>query len=79
MLTIKFVDTRLIFSLGNGLAPTQAIGLPILPNTPAIMQFSHSNVGLSKKAIIALVIKEMPAEIDFTEREINQLYKLVIE
>lgn len=79
MLTIKFVDTRLIFSLGNGLAPTQAIGLPILPNTPAIMQFSHSNVGLSKKAIIALVIKEMPAEIDFTESEINQLYKLVIE
>ena len=67
-----FVYGQLILSLGNGLAPTQAIGLPILPNTPAIMKFSHSNVGLSKKAIIAQVITEMPAEIDFTEREIDQ-------
>ena len=74
-----FVYGQLILSLGNGLAPTQAIGLPILPKTPAIMKFSHSNVGLSKKAIIAQVIKEMPAEIDFTEREIDQLYNLGIE
>jgi hypothetical protein len=43
------------------------------------MKVSHSNVGLSKKAIIAQVIKEMPAEIDFTEREIDQLYNLGIE
>lgn len=74
-----FVYVQLILSLGNALAPTQAIGLPILTNTPAIMKFSHSSVGLSKKAIIAQVIKEMPAEIDFTEREIDQLYNLVIE
>ena len=32
-----------------------------------------------KKAIITQVIKEMPAEIDFTEREIDQLYNLSIE
>lgn len=70
-----FVYVQLILPLGNGLAPTQAIGLPILPNTPAIMKFSHSNVGLSN----AQVIKEMPAEIDFTEREIDQLYNLGIE
>ena len=57
-----FVYVQLILSLGNGLAPTQAIGLPIFPNTPA-----------------AQVIKEMPAEIDFTEREIDQLYNLGIE
>ena len=74
-----FVYGQLILCLGNGLAPTQAIGLPILPNTPAIIKVSHSNVGLSKKAIIAQVIKEMPAEIDFTEREIDQLYNLGIE
>ena len=75
-----FVYVQLILSLGNGLAPTQAIGLPILTNTPAIMKFSHSSVGLSnKKAIIAQVIKEMPAEIDFTEREIDQLFNLGIE
>ena len=43
------------------------------------MKVSHSNVGLSKKMIIAQVIKEMPAEIDFTEREIDQLYNLGIE
>ena len=66
-----FVYGQLILCLGNGLAPTQAIGLPILPNTPAIIKVSHSNVGLSKKAIIAQVIKEMPAEIDFTEKEID--------
>ena len=70
---------QLILSLGNALAPTQAIDLPILTNTPAIMEFSHSSVGLSKKAIIAQVIKEMPAKIDFTAREIDQLYKLRIE
>ena len=74
-----FVYVQLILSLGNGLAPTQAIGLPILTNTPVIMKFSHPSVGLSKKAIIAQVIKEMPAEIDFTEREIDQLYNLGIE
>ncbi len=74
-----FVYVQLIISLGNGLAPTQAIGLPILPNTAAIMKVSDSNVGLPKKAIIAQVIKEMPAEIDFTEREIDQLYNLGIE
>ena len=43
------------------------------------MKFSHSSVGLSKKAIIAQIIKEMPVEIDFTEREIDQLYNLRIE
>ena len=43
------------------------------------MRSIHSNVGLSKKAIITQVIKEMPAEIDFTEREIDQLYNLSIE
>ena len=53
--------------------------LPILPNTPAIMKASHSNVRLSKKSIITQVIKEMSAEIDFTEKEIDQLYKLSIE
>ena len=39
----------------------------------------HLNVGLSKKAIITQVIKQMPTEIDFTEREIDQLYNLSME
>ena len=74
-----FVYGQLILSLGNGLAPTQAIGLPILPSTSPIMRSIHSNAGLSKKAIIAQVIQDMPAEIYFTEREIDQLYHLSIE
>ena len=69
----------LILRLTNGVVPSQAIGLPISPQTPSIMRSIHSNVGLSKKAIIAQVIKEMPAEIDFTEKEIDQLYNLSIE
>ena len=47
-----FVYGQVIFSLGNGLAPIQAIGLPILPTTPSIMRSSHSNVNLSKQVII---------------------------
>ena len=68
-----------ILRLTNGVVPSQTISLPISPQTPAIMRSSHSNVGFSKKAIIAQVIKEMPAEIDFTEKEIDQLYNLSIE
>ena len=74
-----FVYGQLIFSLGNGMAPTQAIGLPILPTTPPIMRSIHSNTGLSKQAIIVQVIQQMPAEIDFTESEMNELYQLSVE
>ena len=41
-----------VLSFTNGVVPSQAIGLAIPPQTPAIMRSSHSNVGLSKKAII---------------------------
>ena len=68
-----------ILRLTNSVVPSQAIGLPISPQTPSIMRSIHSNVGFSKKAIIAQVTKEMPAEIDFTEKEIDQLYNLSIE
>ena len=44
----KFVYGQLIFSLGTGLAPTQAIGSPILPTTPSVMRSIHSNAYLSK-------------------------------
>ena len=63
----------------NGVVPSKGIGLVPPTPTPAIMRSIHLNVGLSKKAIITQVIKEMPAEIDFTEREIDQLYNLSIE
>jgi hypothetical protein len=74
-----FVYGQLIFSLGNGLAPTQAIGLPILPTTPSIMRSIHSNANLSKQVIINQVIQQMPAEIYFTERKMDELYHLSIE
>jgi hypothetical protein len=74
-----FVYGQLIFSLGNGLAPTQAIGLPILPTTPSIMRSIHSNANLSKQVIIDQVIQQMPAEIYFTESEMDELYHLSVE
>ena len=43
------------------------------------MRSIHSNVDLSKQAIIAQVIQQMPAEIDFTQEEMNELYHLSIE
>ena len=43
------------------------------------MRSIDSNAGFSKEGIISQVIKEMPAEIDFTEKEIDQLYNLSIE
>lgn len=71
-----FVYGNLILSLGNGLAPTQAIGLPILPNTPAIMRSIHSNP--EKEVIIAQIVQQMP-EMDFTEKEMDELYHLSVE
>lgn len=43
------------------------------------MRSSDSNAVLSKKLIITAVMKEMSAEIDFTEREMDQLYHLSVE
>src|SRR5210317_193269 len=59
-----------IFRLTNGVVPSQAIGLSNSPHTPLIMRSIHSNVGFSKKAIIAQVIKEMPAEIDLPKKKL---------
>lgn len=73
-----FVYGQLIFSLGNGLAPIQAIGLPILTTTPSIMRSLHLNADLSKQVIIAQVIQEMPAELVFTESEMDELYHLSV-
>jgi len=44
-----------------------------------IMRSIPSNVGLSKKAIIYQVIKDIYAEADFIEREMDQLYKFSIK
>ena len=43
------------------------------------MRSIHSNTDLSKQAIIAQVIQQMPAEIDFTQKEMNELYYLSVE
>ena len=46
-----------VLRLSNGIVPSQAIGLAIPPQTPAIMRSIHSNADLSKQAIIAQVIQ----------------------
>jgi hypothetical protein len=66
-------------SVANGVIPSQAIGLTIPTQTPAILRSIHSNADLSKQVIIAQVIQEMPAEIDFTQKEMNELYHLSVE
>ena len=69
-----------VLRLTNGIVPSQAIGLAIPPQTPAIMNYEiYSNADLSKQAIIAQVIQQMPAEIDFTQKEMNELYHLSVE
>ena len=70
---------KVSLSVANGVIPSQAIGLPIPPQTPAIMRSIHLNADLSKQAIIAQVIQQMPAEIDFTQKEMNELYYLSVE
>jgi hypothetical protein len=75
--SILYLEVSL--SGANGVIPSQAIGLPIPPQTPAIMRSIHSNADLSKQAIIAQVIQQMPAEIDFTQKEMNKLYYLSVE
>lgn len=40
------------------------------------MRSIHSNAGLSKKAIIAQVLQDIPAKIVFTKREMYQFYDL---
>lgn len=69
----------MILYLANGLAPTQAIGVAIPIQNPTIIRSIHSKAGLSKNKIINQIIKTMPAEIDFTEKEIDHLYYLSIE
>lgn len=71
-----FLYGELILALGNGLVPIQAIGLQILPTIQSIMRSIHSNAGLSKKAIIAQVLQNMPTKIVFTKREMYQFYDL---
>ena len=43
------------------------------------MRSIHSNADLSKQAIIAQIIQQMPAEIAFTQKEMNELYYLSVE
>ena len=66
----------LILRLTNGVVPSQAIGLPILPTTPPIMRSIHSDT--PKKVIIARVINNSPEKIAFTEKQMDQLYDLAV-
>ena len=73
------VSGDFILRLTNGIVPDKAIGLVIPTQTPAIMRSIHSNANLSKQAIIVQFIQQMPAENDFTQEEMNQLYHLSVE
>ena len=64
----------LILRLSDGI-----IGLPTSPQISVIALSMNSNAGLSKEYRIDRVMKRMTAEMDFTEKEIDQLYNLAIE
>ena len=59
------------------LVPSQAIGLVMPPQTPVTRRIIDSNA--EKQTIIAQVIQQMPAEINFNQKEINELYQLSVE
>ena len=67
----------LILRLTNGVVPSQAIGLPILPTTPPIMRSIHSDT--PKKVIIAGVINNSPEKTVFNEKQMDQLYDLAVK
>ena len=64
----------MILRLSDGI-----IGLPTSPQISVIALSMNSNAGLSKEYRIDRVMKRMTAEMDFTEKEIDQLYNLAIE
>ena len=68
-----------ILRLTNGVILSQVIGLAIPPQTSAIMRSIHSNTDLSKQAIIAQVIQQMPTELDFTQKGMNEFWHLSVE
>lgn len=66
-----------LFRISSGIFPCQAIGLATPPQAAPIMRSTDS--GLSKEAIINQVIKEISTQVNFTEKEINQLFNFSIE
>lgn len=66
-----FVSVKLVFYLGNELAPTQEIGLPIPSTTFSII--------ILKQVIIGPVIQEVSAEMIFTKMKMDQLYGLSVK
>ena len=68
-----------IIRLTNGVVPSQAIGLPILPTPTPIMRSIHSVNSLDKQAIIGKVVQASSNEFDFTEKQMNQLYDLAVK
>ena len=73
-----FIYGQLILALlGNELAPSQAIGLPILTTTSAIMRTIDSYT--PKKVIIARVIESSPDKVIFTEKQMDQLYDFAVK
>ena len=72
-----FVYANLIFAISNGLTPIYAIGLPIIPRTDPVMRLIDSDP--AKQLVIAKALHQMPAGINFTKSEMNQLYDIAVE
>ena len=63
--------------LTNGLAPSQAISLPIYRTSPSISTI-RAKIDLSKKVIIARVIESNSDRIVLTEKQMDQLYDIAM-
>lgn len=70
-----FVYGQLISSLNDGLAPSQAIGLPIYRTSSSIIR---SKIDLSKKVIIARIIESNPDQIVWNEKQMDKLYDIAM-
>jgi len=63
--------------LTNGLAPSQAISLPIYRTSPSISTI-RAKIDLSKKVIIARVIESNSDRIVWNEKQMDQLYDIAM-
>jgi hypothetical protein len=64
-----------VFNIANLITPHQAVGLPILLLSPALMRSVNSNANRVTKPKIAPVIYNIHYKIMYTEQEISELQK----
>jgi hypothetical protein len=69
------IHVEFVFNIANVITPHQAVGLPILPMSPALMRSVNSNANVVTKPKIAPVIDNIHYKILYTEQEISELQK----